>query len=95
MKSLGRATASVLKDVALAGVMLDSLMRHSEKSALTRKDPAVTAVGEGRFMAQNTKRDHTGKGSVFYLSLDTKSALSYFRVVDSGQREASWGYVNV
>lgn len=67
------------RDVAIARVMRDGLLRRSEAAALTWADVSREEDGSGRLALARSKTDQEGAGATLYLAPATMAALDAIR----------------
>ena len=77
-------------DLAMIGLMRDSLLRRSEAAALTWGDLTEVNDGSGRVNIAHSKTDQLGKGAVGYVSAQTMGWVKRVRE-NAVEREAIIG----
>ena len=79
-----------ITDLAMTGLMRDSLLRRGEAAALTWDDLTEEADGSGRLYIAHSKTDQTGGGAVAFVSRQTMGWLREMREM-AGERETILG----
>lgn len=77
-------------DLAMIGMMRDSLLRRSEAAALTWDDLTEWEDGSGRLYISHSKADQEGKGDVTFVSPQTMRWVRQMREM-AGDRETIIG----
>ena len=77
-------------DLAMIGLMRDSLLRRSEAAALTWDDLEQVEDDSGRLAIRYSKTDQEGEGAVVYVSAQTMGWLKVMRE-SAGERETIIG----
>ncbi len=70
---------AILRDLALAQVMRDGLLRRGEAAELVWGDISRAFDGSGRLVIRHSKTDQEGKGAIVYLGEATMAALDRIR----------------
>ena len=83
LESAATAEARGLKDIALASLMRDGMLRRSEAASLTWGDLLEEGDGTGRLTVARSKTDQEGEGVVLFVSAVTMEALREIRPVEA------------
>ena len=89
-ESRAEAQLRGITDLAMIGLMRDSLLRRGEAAALTWDDLTEESDGSGRLYIAHSKTDQTGEGAVAFVSRQTMGWLREMRET-AGEREAILG----
>ena len=79
MESEATASARGEMDIAIIGMMRDSLLRVSEAAALVWSDVRQVGDGTGRLLIRHSKTDQEGRGAVGFISAQTMESLERIR----------------
>ena len=83
LESAATAEARGLKDIALASLMRDGMLRRSEAASLTWGDLLEEGDGTGRLTVARSKTDQEGEGVVLFVAAVTMEALRGIRPVEA------------
>ena len=79
LESKATARARGAMDIAIIGLMRDSLLRVSEAAALMWSDVRQVRDGTGRLLIRHSKTDQEGIGAVGFISAQTMESLERIR----------------
>ena len=83
LESAATAEARGLKDIALASLMRDGMLRRSEAASLTWGDLLEEGDGTGRLTVARSKTDQEGEGVVLFVAAVMMEALRGIRPVEA------------
>ena len=87
------ARRRALKDVAIAAVLRDALLRRSEAAALRWQDVSFRSDGTARVTVRRSKTDQLGEGAVLFIGKDAALDLMRLREEDAPEETARvFGY---
>ena len=83
LESAATAEARGIKDIALASLMRDGMLRRSEAASLTWGDLLEEGDGTGRLTVARSKTDQEGEGVVLFVAAVMMEALRGIRPVEA------------
>ena len=91
LESAATAKARGLKDIALASLMRDGMLRRSETASLTWGDLVEQEDGTGRLTVARSKTDQEGEGVVLFVSTVTMESLKAIRPPEGDDGDSLFG----